>query len=362
MVIRADIMAHKPSKAIDLRNSVAVASQVSMVAVAIMALVYTLDYAQVIIAPVFLGVVMGLMFSPIATRLEQHGLPSWLAALLIMVLFVLVVAAAAVAFSVPLSAWIDRAPRIWESLKLEIASWRALLSSVTAFRQQITDIAGQAGALTVNVAEGDGFGGMTTLAPAILAQTLLFFVSLYFFVATRLQLRLAILRLCMTRRLRLRTARFFREVEYLIARYLLTITVINIGLGLVVSLALWLLGVPSPLLWGSLAALLNYLTYVGPVVMALVLFGVSLATRDGSFNVLLPPLVYLVLNFVESEVVTNQTLGVAMTINPFTIFLSLTFWIWIWGPIGGFIAVPSLLILQAFVRTVLPLARARPKS
>ncbi|MCL6705848.1 AI-2E family transporter [Pseudomonas sp. R2.Fl] len=347
-------MTYRRSRALDLRDTVAIASQVSMVAVAIMALIYTLDYAQVIIAPVFLGVVMGLMFSPIATRLERFGLPSWLAALLIMVLFVLIVAVAAVAFSVPLSAWIDRAPRIWESLKLEIASWRDLFSSVAALRQQITDIAGQAGAMTVNVAEGDGLGGMTTLAPAILAQTLLFFVSLYFFVATRLQLRFAILRLCMTRRLRLRTARFFREVEFLIARYLLTITGINIGLGLVVSLALWLIGVPSPLLWGSLAALMNYLTYVGPAVMALVLFGVSLATRDGSFNVLLPAVVYLVLNFIESEFVTNQALGVAMTVNPFAVFLSLTFWLWIWGPIGGFIAVPSLLILQAFIRTVMP--------
>jgi len=355
----AGLFTYKRSKALDLRETVAVASQISMVAVALMALVYTLDYAQVIIAPVFLGVVMGLMFSPIATRLERFGLPSWLAALLIMVLFVLLVVAAAVAFSVPLSAWVDRAPRIWESLKLEIASWRSLLSSVTDLRQQITDIAGQAGALTVNVAEGDGLGGVTTLAPAILAQTLLFFVSLYFFVATRMQLRLAILRLCMTRRLRLRTARFFREVEFLIARYLLTITGINVCLGLVVSLTLWLIGVPSPLLWGSLAALMNYLTYIGPVVMALVLFGVSLATRDGSFNVLLPPLLYLVLNFLESEVVTNQALGVAMTINPFAIFLSLTFWIWLWGPIGGFIAVPSLLILQAFIRTIIPVAPPR---
>ncbi|MBR0557335.1 AI-2E family transporter [Ciceribacter sp. L1K23] len=342
-----------------MQNTLAVASQVAMIALALMAFIYSLDYAKVIVAPVFLGVVIGLMFSPVATRLERIGLPSWLSALIIMVLFVLLVIAAAVAFSVPLSAWIERAPQIWEALKLEIASWRDLFTSVAAFQQQLTEIAGQAGAMTVNVADEGALGGMATLAPAIVAQTLLFFVSLYFFVATRQQLRVAILRLCMTRRVRLRTARFFREVEYLIARYLLTITAVNIAMGAAVAVALWLLGVPSPLLWGSLAIVLNYVIYVGPAIMALILFGVSLATGEGGLGVLLPSAVYLCINLVESEFVTNQALGVTMTINPFAIFLALTFWLWLWGPIGGFIAVPSLLILQALVRTLLPLSKGQ---
>ncbi|MBP1851437.1 AI-2E family transporter [Rhizobium halophytocola] len=343
----------RPVKRLELQNTIAISSQVAMVALALLALIYTLDYAQIIAAPIFLGVVIGLMLTPVADRLERLGLPSWLSSILIVLLFLFLVVAAVVAFAVPLSAWAAQAPQIWKSLQLQIASWKDLLSSVAAVQRQFTDVVGQTGAMTVKVANGDAVENMVTLAPAIVAEMLLFFVSLYFFVATRDQFRLGVLKLCMTRRLRLRTARFFRDVEFLIARYLLTISVINLGLGLSVSLGLWLVGVPSPLLWGGLAAVLNYVVYVGPAVMVLLLFGVGLATSHGG-DILLAPGVYLFFNLIESQFVTNQVLGVSMTINPFAVFLALTFWLWLWGPIGGFIAVPSLLILQALVRTLLP--------
>ena len=343
----------RPVKRLELQNTVVIASQISMVALAIMAFIYTLDYAQVIIAPVFLGVVIGLMLTPVAERLERLGLPAWFSSILIVLIFLMVVCAAAIAFALPLSNWVERAPEIWKSLQLQIASWKDLLSSITAFQRQFANAVGQSGAMTVKVADGDAVENMVTLAPSIVAETLLFFVSLYFFVATREQFRLAMLRLCMTRRLRLRTARFFRDIEFLIARYLLTISVINVGLGLSVAFGLWLVGVPSPLLWGGLAAVLNYIVYVGPALMVILLFGVGLATSHGA-DILIAPGVYLFFNLIESQFVTNQALGVAMTINPFAVFLSLTFWLWLWGPIGGFIAVPSLLILQALIRTLLP--------
>ena len=94
-----------------------------------------------------------------------------------------------------------------------------------------------------------------TLAPALLGQMLLFFASLYFFVATRHDTRAAILTLCFGRRLRWRVAHIFRDVEAMVSRYLLSITLINVAEGAALAAGLWLLGVPSALLWGVLAAI-----------------------------------------------------------------------------------------------------------
>jgi predicted PurR-regulated permease PerM len=160
--------------------------------------------------------------------------------------------------------------------------------------------------------------------------------------------------MCFTRRMRWRFAHFFRDVEVLISRYLATITVINVGLGLVVALVLWIIGMPSPLLWGVLAILMNFVIYVGPALMTLVLLSVSLSLYHNAFDILLAPGIYLALHAIESNFITHQILGATMTMNPFAVFLALAFWIWLWGPIGGFIAVPSLLILYALVRNIIP--------
>ena len=105
---------------------------------------------------------------------------------------------------------------------------------------------------------------------------------------------------------------------------------------------------------GALAGLLNFVIYVGPALMALILLGIGMVTFDTLVSSLMPPAVFLVLHLVESQFVTPAVLGRTLTLNPFVIFLALAFWIWIWGPIGGFIAVPGLLILYAVAANILP--------
>ena len=126
------------------------------------------------------------------------------------------------------------------------------------------------------------------------------------------------------------------------------------ALGALSVLALWACGVPSPLLWGALAGLMNFVVYIGPAIMALILFMVGLATYDTLIGSTLPPLVYLALNMIESEFITPMVIGKTMTMNPFIVFLAIAFWLWIWGPIGGFIAVPALLIVYAICMNIVP--------
>src|SRR5690606_13761371 len=193
------------------------------------------------------------------------------------------------------------------------------------------------------------------------AQILIFLASLYFFVATREHIRISVLSLCIARRMRWRTAHSFRDVELKVSRYLLSITIINFCVGCAVTILMWVIGMPSPLLWGDMAALLNYIPYVGQGVMIVVLLAVGLGTRTGLEQILLPALCYLGVNFVEGQIVTPHLIGRTLTLNPFLIFLSITFWIWAWGPIGGFVAVPTLLIAQSMLAHALPSKPVAPR-
>jgi predicted PurR-regulated permease PerM len=331
-----------------------IGARIAQILIALIVGVAALDYAEVILAPILLGVVIGLMFSPVAKAIERRGMPAWVSGLAIVILFIALVVILVGALAMPLSAWVDKAPLIWESLKLHIADWKDMISSFQTMQKQLGSAMGETGGVMVKVDQGGGaVESVVTLGPTIIAELLLFFASIYFFVATRDQFRVAVLKLCISRRVRWRIAHFFRDTELLISRYLMTITLVNIGLGCAVAFCLWLVGMPSPLLWGVLAAVLNYVVYVGPAMMAILLACISLASRHGGLDILTPPAIYLGLHFIESQFVTTQVLGVTMTMNPFLVFLALAFWIWLWGPVGGFIAVPSLLILYAFMRNTI---------
>lgn len=338
-----------------IENIFVIAARVSQILLALIVTIYALDYAEVILAPIFLGMVIGLMFSPLARMIERHGVPPWLSGLAIVILFLFLLLMIGTALAVPLSTWLDRAPEIWTKLQLHVADWKSVFSSLKSLQSQVGTLMGQTGALMVKVDDNSTVASVATLGPTIVAEFLLLFASIYFFVATRDRFRVAVLSLCVTRRMRWRIAHVFRDVELLVSRYLLTITGVNICLGFAVTLGLWAVGMPSPMLWGVLAVVMNYVMYVGPAMMALILLSISLATRQGGVDILLPPGVYLCLHFIESQFVTAQVLGVTMTMNPFLVFLSLAFWIWLWGPIGGFIAVPSLLIIHALLRNTLPM-------
>lgn len=333
-----------------IENVFVIAARVSQCVLALIAVIYALDYAEIILAPIFLGMVIGLMFSPLARYIEHRGVPNWFSGLVIVFAFILLLLMIGTAIAVPLSNWIDKAPEIWKSLKLHIQDWKSVLSSLSSLQAQLGSLLGQTSAMIVKLDDNSPVESVATLGPAIVAELLLFFASIYFFIATRDQFRISVLSLCMTRRLRWRIAHFFRDVEVLISRYLLTITSVNICLGVAVTLALWAVGMPSPVLWGVMAAVMNYITYVGPAIMAVILLSISLATRHGGLDIMTPTAVYLGLHFIESQFVTAQILGVTMTMNPFMVFLALSFWIWLWGPIGGFIAVPSLLVIYALLR------------
>ncbi|WP_375588708.1 AI-2E family transporter [Hoeflea alexandrii] len=332
-------------------------ARIALIITGIVAALAALDFGQAFLAPVCLAVVTGLMASPVASALERL-IPASLAAAIVVVLFVALIGSAVALFSMPLSIWTERLPEIWHEMQRHLLNWRTVFDTLGGVQEQIRTIAGGKAEMTVDIADTSTVQEIATLAPALVAQIILFLASLYFFLATRHSIRASVLSLCFSRHSRLRTARMFRDAEWFVSRYLLSITVINACLGAATTLVMWMLDVPQPYLWGMLAFCLNYIVYIGPAAMALILLGVGLATWDSPPAIFLPMAAYLTLNMIEAQFVTPQVIGRSVTLNPFFVFLSLSFWIWIWGPAGGLLAVPFLLIGNAVIRNSLPVRGA----
>jgi predicted PurR-regulated permease PerM len=340
------------------------AAQLSLVLIGVAVFLTLIKIGQVILAPVFLAIVIGLMFGPVADMMEKRGVPSFLSAGVVVLMLLGIIAGGGFLFAGPVSEWVGRAPAIWEKLRAELTNLREPLEAMGAIQQQVQGaIGGGSDAMSVTVEDGSSaVRDLAFLAPAVLAQIAIFLASLYFFMATREDFRISVLSLCVTRRLRWRTAHVFRDVEQKVSKFLLSITIINVGVGIVTTLVMWAVGMPSPLLWGALAMVANYIPFVGQATMLVLLFAVGLGTRTGIEEALIPVGAYWVVTLIESQLITPHFLGRTMTLNPFMIFLALTFWLWAWGPVGGLVAIPSLLILYSIVNHILPSRVVAPRK
>lgn len=306
-----------------------------------------LDIGQVVFAPVCLAVVIGMLFGPAEDWLAGRGVHPGVSALVIVFFFVAVILMAGAAFSVPLSGWMDKLPQIWKQLQAQVTSWDGLFHTLSNLQNGLRSALGQDGSQTVSVTDGSAVERVVTFAPSFVAQVILFLASLYFFIRTRIDLRQMLVRLSPHAQTRHKIGGICQTIERRLSRYLVSITAINLVEGICVALALWALDVPSPLMWGMLAGLLNYVIYVGPAVMVALLLGVGLAVGATTVDILAPAGAYLVINLIEAQFVTPTVLGKTMTLNPFIVFFCTAFWIWLWGPVGGFVAVPILLAVTA---------------
>jgi len=337
------------------------ASRLAVLMTGALALVVALALGKVVLAPISLAIVVGLMFGPVADGLERRRIPSGISAALVVVLFIGVLLLAGALFTAPLLAWIERGPALWARLQSQLVALKAPLETMGAIQDQLKTLMGANAALTVKLQDGGPVQDVALMAPSVLADVLLFLFGLYFFLATRHHIRISVLSLCFSRRVRWRSAHVFRDVELKISRFLLSAAAINSGVGIATALAMWGLGMPSPLLWGAMAAVLNFIPYVGQATMFVVLFGVGLGTQPSILWAIVPVVVYAAINMTADQIVFPHLVGRALTLNPFVIFVSIAFWLWIWGPMGGFVAVPSLLIIQSVIMHIFPTTQNVPK-
>src|SRR5262249_19388330 len=168
--------------------------------------------------------------------------------------------------------------------------------------------------------------------------------TLFFVLLDRADLRRHIILVFRDQDDRLRVIRIMNDLERNLSRYIGIVTVINLAIGVVTAFGAWMIGLPNPVLFGTLAYVCNYVPYIGPAVVVVVLFAAGLISFSSLAYAAVAPLLFVALTTIEGHVVTPNIVGRRLTLSPLGVFLSLAFWTWLWGPVGAFLSVPFLIL------------------
>jgi predicted PurR-regulated permease PerM len=307
-----------------------------------------LIYARPVLLPIVSAVVIGTMFGPLERRATAWGIPSSVFALAVVLVLLVALQGAAVLLSGSIISWIQDAPKYAEALgqKLQIfdrgfAALREVEAALSSGGERSESVMRLDVAAILQAA-------FTFVTPAM-GELLIFFATLFFFLFSRAGLRRNLILVFETQDTRLRIIRVLNDIEAHLTRYLGTVTVINIAVGAAAGIGAQLLGLPNPLLIGVAAFLCNYVPYIGPAFIVLILFAVSLIHYPLFGQALVPPALFVAMTTVEGHIITPNIVGQRLTLNPFAVFLGLTMWTWLWGPIGAFLSVPFLIVALVLV-------------
>jgi predicted PurR-regulated permease PerM len=293
-----------------------------------------------ILLPILIAAVVSLTLAPLIKAGKRHGISPWISSLLIVALAVGALALAATALAGPVSEWIGRAPQIGATVKQKLA---VLEPPLAALRELQTSLFGSGAPAPAAAAPSVVLPVVAFITPAA-GELLLFFGTLLFFLVGQFELRNRLVLMFSNQEARLRLLRIINDIEKNLAGYLAVVTIINAVLGTIVGVGAWLVGLPDPAIFGLLAALLNYVPYVGPAIMMVTMFGVGLVTFPSLGHALIAPAALLGLCTLEGHFITPAIIGRRITLNPLLVVLALAFWTWMWGPIGALLAVPLSIV------------------
>ena len=304
-----------------------------------------------ILLPILAAAVIALTLAPLIKAAKRFGISPWITGLLILLIGVGALTLAVTTLAGPVNEWIGRAPEIGASIKQKLT---VLDQPIAALHELQKTFFGGDTTLSVNQPTANFVLPVVAFVTPAAAELLLFFATLFFFLVGQIELRNQLVSMFGDRDAKLRFLKIMRDVERNLATYLTVVTIVNVVVGVIVALGAWLLGLPDPIVFGVLAAVLNYVPYVGPALMVAILFGVGLVTFPSLGQAAVAPLGLVALTTMEGHFITPTIVGRSFTLNPLLVFLSLAFWTWMWGPFGAFLAVPLSIILLVVVHHLFP--------
>jgi len=319
-----------------------------------LALIAALHFGRSILLPVAAALIVGITLTPAVKFGTRFKVPQPVSALIVVLLLTGLIGLVITLFAAPLTEWIARAPEIGTVVREKLRVFDYPLSAFHDIRNALLPAAAQGPTVAVesNPAEMVG-AALLVITPAV-SQFVLFFGTLIFFLATSLALRQKLVVAFVTRDARLRMLRIWSDIEENLVSYVGLVTLINLALGTVTTAMLALTGFPNPLTFGLLTMVLNYIPYIGPAIVALVLFAVGLVAMPTLYQAALAPALFVAIATVEGHFITPSIVGRRLTMSPFLVFLALAFWTWLWGPIGAFLAMPLLIMSIVVLGHLLP--------
>src|SRR5476651_2598131 len=314
--------------------------------------------AREIVLPFVFAIVLKLLLQPALRILERLHVPRILGSLLLILALFGTIVGLGAAISGPARTWAAKLPEGIPRLQERLSFMREPIDTLQRFLQQVEDFGGT-GPSPNAAASAQGptllsklFTGTRNFASGFFTTVLFLFFLL---VSGDIFLHRLVEILPRFKGKR-QVVEISQQIESDISAYLVTITIMNAAVGMATALAMWLTGVGDPILWGTVAFLLNYVPILGPTLGVLILLLAGLLTHDTLWPALLPAGLYLGFHLIEGETITPMLLARRFTLNPVLVIMALIFWFWMWGISGAILAVPMLAIAKIICDRVRPLA------
>jgi predicted PurR-regulated permease PerM len=312
-----------------------------------LALPFVLSIGSVVFLPLTAALVLTIILSPVADRMAKWGLPNVLASFAALIGFFAVLILALSLILQPAIALWDTLPDLYDKVAARFAEIRDQFEWIAQINAELAEFMQASGSQEVVLASPSLLEELAFATPSVVIEVILTFLMAFFMIEASVRLRKKLLVDRSSFGGSIKAAKVVREVQDRVGSYILTVGLINTGVGMIVTAGAWALGVDAPIMWGGLAAILNFIPYIGPTLMIglLALFGIG--TTDTVLLGLIPAAAYLGLHTVEANLVTPAILGRRFTMNPVMILIALSYFSWVWGAIGALLSVPLLLTLSA---------------
>jgi predicted PurR-regulated permease PerM len=330
------------------RAEIVAFSLVSLLIICVVAVLYA---AKAFFLPVTMAFIVGTMLSPAAGFLERYRIPRAVAAVLIVAAVGTGAAFMVGLIASPVMEWSSKLPELGSQLREKLH----VFDRPVALWQQLQSMLGGSDTLaTFHMPKFEWVQPTLEFLSPTFAEFLLFVATLILFIASWKDLRRALVMNFGDRPARLRTLRILNEIEEHLGGYLLMVTMINVGVGIVTGIICAVTGMPNPAGLGALAATLNFIPIIGPVAMFVVLVVVGIVAFPSISAGMLAPLLFAVMTFLEGHFVTPTIVGRRLELNALAVFIALAFWTWLWGPMGAFLASPILIVALILKEHLMP--------
>ena len=333
-------------------------SPAALVVLAVLAVAFTLWAAQDLILPVLLAMFLALIGNPVIRVLQRAHLPRFVCALLVLSLGIAGTVLLARQLVEPAGEWIREVPRELSGLAPKLRDLAKPMQDANKAAENIARAAGgESTAKPVQVVKtevNDPYKALTA-TPRMVASVLAVVLLTFFFMVYGQDLQRNAIALLPGRQQKRLTVEILHAIEVEMSRYVLTISIINVLVGLAYAACLYFfLAVPmdEALLWGTMAAILNFAPYVGPLIGMVVMLAMGFLSFDTTWTSLLPAAIYLGLHTLEGQLVTPIVLGRRMALSPLILILALMLFGWLWGIIGLLLAVPLLVCVKLVLARV----------
>ena len=330
------------------RAEVVAFALVSLLVICVVAVLYA---AKAFFLPIVMAFIVGTMLSPAASFLERRRIPRAVAAVLIVTAVGAGTAFMVGLISSPLMEWSNKLPELGARFREKLH----VFDRPVALWQELQSMLGGSDTLVgFQMPKFEWVQPTLEFLSPTFAEFLLFVATLILFIASWKDLRRALIMNFGDRPTRLRTMRMINAIEEHLGNYLLMVTMINVGVGIVTGIICAVTGMPNPAGLGALAAALNFIPIIGPVAMFVVLMVVGIISFPTITGGLIAPLAFAVVTFLEGHFITPTIVGRRLSLNALAVFLALAFWTWLWGPMGAFLSSPLLIVALIVKEHLMP--------